>query len=60
MGSSFVQMNTRIHEQRPKSQMIENIECKALRYLELKMDKAIHENDILAVEKILAIVKGIK
>jgi hypothetical protein len=44
-----------------KSQeLIENIECKALKFLEFNMDKAIDENNIAAVEKILAIVKGMK
>lgn len=53
--------NTTMREQGLKSQeLIENIECKALRFLEFKMDKAIDENDISSVEKILGIVKGLK
>ncbi len=40
--------------------LIENIESKALRFLQFKIDKAIDENDIGTVEKILSIVRTLK
>lgn len=40
--------------------MIETIEWKALRFIELKMDKAIDENDIGTVEKLLCMIQRLK